>query len=136
MQCNPYLVFNGNCEQAFKFYEQVLGGKITAMMKFAETPAADQHGSDFRDKIVHARLSFGSNVLMASDAPPHYFEPMKGMSVTLSVDTPDEAERIYKPLSEGAEIKMALQETFWALRYAMLTDRFGTPWMINCEKKQ
>jgi PhnB protein len=136
MQCNPYLVFNGNCEQAFKFYEKLLGGKIIAMMKFAETPAAGQHGPDFRDKIVHARLSFGSNVLMASDAPQQHFEPMKGMSVTLNVDTPDEAERIYKPLSEGAEIKMALQETFWALRYAMLTDRFGTPWMINCEKKQ
>jgi PhnB protein len=136
MQCNPYLVFNGNCEPAFKFYEKVLGGKIIGMMKFGETPAADMHGPDFRDKIVHARLSFGNNVLMASDAPPQYFEPMKGMSVSLNVDTPDEAERIYKSLSDGAQIKMALQETFWALRYAMLTDRFGTPWMINCEKKQ
>jgi PhnB protein len=136
MQCNPYLIFNGNCEEAFKFYEKILAGKIIAMMKFAETPAADAHGPDFRNKIVHARLSFGNNVLMASDAPPQHYEPMRGMSVTLNVDTPNEAERIYKALSDGAQVRMALQETFWALRYAMLTDRFGTPWMINCEKKQ
>jgi PhnB protein len=136
MQCNPYLTFNGNCEQAFKVYEKVLGGKILAMMKFSETPASDQHGPEFRDKIVHARLSFGNNILMASDAPAAHFEPMKGMSVTLGVDTPEEAERIFKAFSDGAQIQMDLQETFWAVRFGMLVDRFGTPWMINCEKKQ
>src|SRR6478672_10510002 len=136
MQCNPYLAFNGNCEEAFKFYEKVLGGKMIAMMKFSETPAADQHGPDFRNKIVHARLSFGNNILMASDAPSAHYEPMKGMSVTLNLDTPEEAEKIFKAFSEGGKVGMPIQETFWAVRFGMLTDRFGTPWMINCEKKQ
>jgi PhnB protein len=136
MQCSPYLNFNGNCEQAFKFYEKVLGGKIIAMMTFGDTPASEQQDPAFRDKIMHARLEFGGNILMASDSPPAYLEPMKGISVALNVDTPEEAERIYKAFAEGAEIKMPLQETFWALRFGMLTDRFGTPWFINCEKKQ
>jgi PhnB protein len=136
MQCNPYLLFNGNCEPAFKFYEKVLGGKIIAMMKFSETPAADMHGPDFRDKIVHARLTIGGSVLMASDAPPAHYEPMTGMQVTLNVDTAEEAERIFKAFAEGGNVKMPIQETFWAIRYGMLVDRFGTPWMINCEKKQ
>jgi PhnB protein len=136
MQCNPYLLFNGNCEQAFKFYEKVLGGKMIAMTRFSDTPAADAHGADFRDKIIHARLSFGDGVLMASDAPSAHYEPMRGMQVTLNVDTPDEAERIFKAFAEGGQVKMPIQETFWAIRYGMLVDRFGTPWMINCETKQ
>jgi PhnB protein len=136
MQCNPYLLFNGNCKEAFEFYERVLGGKIIAMMTFAETPAADHHGPDFRDKIIHARLTFGSSVLMASDAPPEHFQPMRGMQVTLNVDTADEAERIFQAFAESAQVKMPIQETFWAVRYGNLVDRFGTPWMINCEKKQ
>jgi len=136
MQCNPYLLFNGNCREAFKVYEKVLGGKIIAMMTFGETPAAQQTEAALKDKIIHARLSFGSNVLMASDTPPQHYEPMKGISVTLNLDTPDEAERIFKAFAEGGQIKMPIQETFWAIRYGMLVDRFGTPWMINCEKKQ
>ena len=136
MLCNPYLVFNDNCEQAFKFYEKVLGGKIIAMTTFGETPGGEQQEPGFRDKIMHARMEFGGNTLMASDSPASYFEPTKGMSVALNVDSPEDAERIFEAFSEGAEIKMPLQETFWAVRFGMLTDRFGTPWMINCEKKQ
>jgi PhnB protein len=136
MLSNPYLVFNGNCEQAFKFYEKVLGGKITAMLTFGEAPASEQQELGSRDKIMHARMEFGGNTLMASDSPPSYFEPMKGMSVALHVDTPEEAERVYKAFAEGADVKMPLEETFWATRFGMLTDRFGTPWMINCGKRQ
>lgn len=136
MQCNPYLIFNGNCREAFKLYEKVLGGKIIAMMTFGETPAAEHTEAAFKDKIIHARLAFGNNVLMASDSPPQHYEPMKGISVTLNLDTPDEAERIFSAFAEGGQIKMPIQETFWAVRYGMLVDRFGTPWMINCEKKQ
>jgi PhnB protein len=136
MQCNPYLLFNGNCEEAFKVYEKVLGGKIIAMAKVSDTPAAEQHSPDFRDKIMHARMTFGNNTLMASDAPTQHFEAAKGMQVSLNVDTPAEAERIFKALSEGGNVKMPIQETFWAQRFGMLTDRFGTPWMVNCDKPQ
>jgi PhnB protein len=136
MLCNPYLTFNGNCREAFNFYEQVLRGKIVAMMAYGETPAAEHTEQEWRGKIIHARLLFDGNFLMASDAPAQRYEAMKGMSVTLSVDTPEEAERIFKAFSDGAEVQMDLQETFWAVRFGMLVDRFGTPWMINCEKKQ
>ena len=136
MKINPYLLFNGNCAEAFKFYEKVLGGKIVGMMTFAETPAAEHTEPEWRGKIIHARLVFGDNVLMASDAPPQHFEATKGMAVTVNVDTPADAERIFKAFAEGGQVKMDIQETFWAVRYGMVTDRFGTPWMINCEKPQ
>ena len=136
MQCNPYLLFNGNCEEAFKLYEKVLGGKIIAMLKVGDTPAAEHHGPDFRDKIMHARMTFGNNTLMASDAPAAHYEAMKGIQVSLNVDTPAEADRVFKALAEGGNIKMPIQETFWAQRFGMLTDRFGTPWMVNCDKPQ
>jgi len=134
MKMNAYLGFNGNCEAAFRFYEKVLGARIGAMMTYADTPMADQMPADFRAKIVHARLFLGEDVLMGSDAPPGRYEPAKGIQVTIGVDKPAEAERIFTALSEGGAVTMPIQETFWAQRFGMLTDRFGTPWMINCEK--
>jgi len=134
MQLNPYLMFDGQCEAAFQFYEKVLGGKITAMMPHEGTPAAEHVPAEWRKKIIHARMIVGDKVLMGSDAPPDHYEPMKGFSVTLGIDKPEEAERIYHALAENGTVKMPLQETFWAVRFGMLVDRFGTPWMINCEK--
>jgi PhnB protein len=136
MQLNPYLFFKGNCKEAFTFYEKVLGGKISAMMTHGETPAAEHTKPEWQDKIIHARMTFGDQVLMASDAPPEHYRPMQGFSVSLSVEEPAEADRIFKAFSEGGEVTMPIQETFWAHRFGMLVDRFGTPWMINCEKKQ
>ncbi len=136
MKMNPYLSFNSNCKEAFQLYEKVLGGKIGAMITFGEAPPEAQAKPDWHDKIMHARMTFGDNVLMASDAPPEHYEPMKGIAVSLNVDTPQEAERIWKAFAEGAQVTMPLQPTFWAQRFGMLTDRFGTPWMINCEAKQ
>jgi PhnB protein len=136
MLCNPYLIFKGNCREAFKAYEKILGGKVTAMMTYGETPAAEHTDASSHDMIIHARLTFGDNVLMASDSPPSHYEPMKGISVALHVDTAEEAERLFKALAEGGDVKMPIQETFWAIRYGMLVDRFGTPWMINCAKEQ
>ena len=95
---------------------------------------ADQTPREWRDKIMHARLIVSGEVLMGSDAPPDRYEPMKGITVTLGVDEPAEAERIFNALSEGATVQMPIQQTFWAARFGMLTDRFGTPWMINCEQ--
>ena len=136
MQLNPYLFFKGNCKEAFTFYEKVLGGKIIAMMTHGETPAAEHTKPEWQDKIIHARMTFSDQVLMASDAPSEHHRPMQGFSVSLSVEEPAEADRIFDAFSEAGEITMPIQETFWAHRFGMLVDRFGTPWMINCEKKQ
>jgi PhnB protein len=134
MQLNPYLTFDGQCEAAFKFYAEVLGGDIVAMIRHEGTPAADHVPSNWRDKIIHARLTVGDKVLMGSDAPPDRYEPMKGFSVTLGITDPSDAERIFHALAENGPVRMPIQETFWAIRFGMLVDRFGTPWMINCEK--
>jgi len=134
MQLNPYLMFDGRCEAAFKFYEKVLGGKIEAMMTYGSSPMAEQTSPDWRNKIMHARMIVGDKMLMASDAPPDRYEPMKGFSVTISVDDPVEAERVFRALSDQGTVQMPIQQTFWAARFGMLVDQFGTPWMINCEQ--
>jgi PhnB protein len=134
MQLNPYLSFNGQCEAAFKFYAEVLGGKILATMTYGDTPMVDQTPADWRGKIAHTRMSVGGTLLMGSDSPPDRFEPMKGVTIALGVDDPAEAERVFHALAAGGAVTMPIQETFWARRFGMLTDRFGTPWMINCEK--
>ncbi len=134
MQLNPYLTFNGQCAAAFKFYEECLGGKIEMMMTHAEAPIADQVPAGWRDKIMHARLTVGDKTLMGSDAPPDRYEAAKGFSVSLSVDTPADAERIFKSLSSKGTVQMPIQQTFWAVRFGMLVDQFGIPWMVNCEQ--
>jgi PhnB protein len=133
MQLNPYLNFNGNCAAAFKFYEKCLGGKIAMMMTFAESPMAEQVPAAHRDKVMHARMTIGDQVLMGSDAPPDRYEPMKGFSVSLSVDNAADAEKIFNALAANGTVQMPIQKTFWAERFGALADQFGTPWMINCE---
>jgi PhnB protein len=134
MQLNPYLTFNGNCEQAFKFYEKVMGGKIIAMHTHEGTPMAKHVSAEWQKKIIHARLTIGDEVLMGSDAPPDRYQATKGISVSLNIDKPADAERIFNALAEKGAVQMPIQETFWAERFGMLTDQFGVPWMINCEK--
>ena len=134
MQLNPYLVFNGQCGAAFKFYEQCFGGRIEMMMTHGESPMAAQSPPEWRDKIMHVRLAIGDKVLMGSDAPPDRYQKPQGFSISLGIDDPAEAERIFNALSQDATVQMPLQQTFWAARFGMLTDRFGTPWMVNCEK--
>ena len=136
MQLNPYLMFNGECRTAFEFYAKLLGGKIEAMMTHEGTPAAEHVPPEWRGKIMHARLAIGDKVLMGSDSPDRSETGMKGFSVTLGIDKPAEAERIFHALAENGTVRMPIQKTFWAERFGMLTDRFGTPWMINCEPKQ
>jgi len=134
MQLNPYLMFDGRCEAAFKFYEKVLDGKIEAMMRYEGSPMAEQTPPDWRNKVMHARLMVGDKMLMGSDGPTDRQEPMKGFSVTLGIDDPGEAERIFHALSENGTVQMPIQKTFWAERFGMLVDQFGTPWMVNCEQ--
>lgn len=134
MQLNPYLVFNGQCEEAFKFYEKALGGKITGLMTHGNSPMASQVAPEWRDKIMHAHMTVGDDVLMGSDAPPQHFQKPQGFSVSIVVKTAEEAERIFAALSEKASIAMPLQQTFWSPRFGMLTDRYGIPWMVNCDQ--
>ena len=135
MQVNSYLLFNGQCENAFKFYAKGLGGQIEAMIPHEGTPAADQVPAEWRGKILHARLNIGDQVLMGSDAPPDRFQKPQGFSVNIQVKEPAEAERIFKALGENAQATvMPIQETFWTKRFGMLVDQFGTPWMVNCAK--
>ena len=129
-------MFNGQCEEAFRFYEKCLGGKIAFTMTYGESPMAEKTAPDLQKKIMHTRLMVGDQVLMGSDAPPDRFQKPQGFSVSIGVKDPAEAERIYKALSDKGEIWMAMQETFWAQRFGMCVDRFGTPWMINCEKPE
>ncbi len=133
MQLNPYLFFNGQCEAAFKFYAQVFGGKIDGMLTHAGTPAEQQVPAEWRDKIMHARLIVGDQVLMASDAPPDHYEKPKGFSVSIQLKDPAEAERIFNALAENGTVQMPLEQTFWAKRFGMCVDRFGIPWMVNCD---
>jgi PhnB protein len=135
MKVHPYLFFNGQCEEALKFYEQVLGGKIEAMMTHRGTPAANHVQPEWLDTIIHARLAFGGSLIMASDAPPPHYKQPQGFSVNLEIATPAEAERIFNAFAEKGTVTMPFQQTFWAHRFGMLVDRFGIPWMINCEKE-
>lgn len=134
MKLNPYLTFNGNCKQAFEFYAKCLHGEIIMMMNYGDTPMKDDMPAEIQGRVAHARMMIGDQVLMASDAHTECQADTKGMSISLLIDAPAEAERIFKALSEDGQVTMAMAETFWANRFGMLTDKFGIPWMINCEK--
>ncbi len=134
MQFNPYLFFSGQCEEAFKFYEKLLGGKIIAMMPHEDTPAENAVSPEWRKKIIHARMEVGDQLLMGSDAPPDRQSQPQGFSINISFTDPAEAKRMFEALAEGGSVMMPFSETFWAKGFGMLTDRFGIPWMINCEK--
>jgi PhnB protein len=133
MQVNPHLSFNGNCEEAFAFYEQALGAKTTMKMTYGESPMAGDMPPEIQKKIMHARLNVSDKIIMGADAMRNYEKPA-GFSITLSPEDPVEAEVMFKALAEGGTVRIPMEETFWAHRFGMLTDRFGTPWMINCEK--
>ena len=134
MQLNPYLNFHGQCEAAFKFYEQVLGGKITFMMTWGEAPAAEQYPADLHNSIMHATLAIGDSVLMGADVPlDHYKEP-QGINVSLHIKDVAEGKRIFNALAENGAVQMPFEKTFWSPGFGMCIDQFGIPWMINCEQ--
>jgi PhnB protein len=134
MHFNPYLLFDGNCEEAFNFYAKLFDGKIEIMLPHEGTPAASQVPPEWQKKVLHARMTIGNSVLMASDAPPSRSQKPQGFSINISINDVAKAERIFAALAENAvAVTMPIAETFWAKRFGMLTDRFGIPWMINCE---
>lgn len=135
MKINAYLSFDDQCEAALRFYAQCLGGTIETLTRFGDTPICDHVPDTHRDRIMHAHLVIGDQSLMASDSIPEYpHEGIKGCSIALNVDSVAEAERVFGALSEGGEIIMPLDKTFWSAAFGMFVDRFGVRWMVNCEK--
>ena len=127
MRLDIYVNYRGKCEEAFRFYEQHLGGKITGVVRHGEIPNP-QIPADWKDKIMHARMDLGTTVLMGADIP--HAEPMRSAYLTLTLDREEDAERLYALLTDGGEIFMKMEKTPFANRFAMLRDRFGTSWML------
>ena len=134
MKVNTYLNYGGNCADAFRFYEKNLGGKIGMLMTHGEMPGPATVKPEWKDKVLYASISIGGTSLMASDVPPDTFQPMRSAYLCLGLDSDGEAERTFKLLSDGGEVFMPIQETFYATRFGMLRDKFGTSWMIIHEK--
>jgi PhnB protein len=128
IKLDVYINYPGNCAQAFRFYEQHLGGKITMMMTHGQQPGINSVPDNWKDAILHARIEMGGAVLMGADIPNA--KPMRSAYLTLRVESIEETERIYALLSDGGEIFMKMEETFFAKRFAMLRDKFGTSWML------
>lgn len=137
MKINPYLIFQGTCEEAFTLYAATLGGTVDLKMTFGQSPGCEQMPAEMSDKIMHIHLTVGEQAIMGSDCPPGVASgAMQGCSISLNVDSIAEAERVFAELSAGGEIRMPLEKTFWAERFGMFADRFGVSWMVNCEKDQ
>ena len=130
MQLDTYLNYGGNCRQAFEFYAEHLGGRIEMLMTHGEMPGPSQVPPERRNDVLHARMAIGGATLLGADVPPERFQPMRSAYLSLSLDSSEEADRIYALLTEGGEIFMKMDETFFAHRFAMLRDRFGTSWML------
>jgi PhnB protein len=133
MKLFTHLNFPGNCEQAFQYYEQNLGGKILTLMKQSEAPDAGPK-SDGTDPVIHARIELGGSILIGNDVPPDHLQPIHSAYLYLSVDSVDDAERVYEALKRGGEVYMPLQETFFASRFSQLRDQFGILWSLIHER--
>ncbi|MCG8394393.1 MAG: VOC family protein [Pseudomonadales bacterium] len=134
VRLNPYLNFQGNCREAFEFYARVLKAEIAFLITMGETPMAGDVPPESHDNICHVCLQGDGLVLMGSDCPPEVYEKPQGTIINVQADTPERAEEIFAALSEGGDIRMPMEETFWAKRFGMCSDRFGVPWMVNCDK--
>jgi PhnB protein len=136
MKLHTHLNFGGNCEEAFRFYEEHLGGQITVMVRVRDLPAHVPGPPGSPDAVIHARLSVAGVELIGNDVPPEHFQPVRSSYLYLSLDSVEEAERAYAALAEGGTIGIPLGETFFAPRFAQLRDRFGTLWTILYPRPQ
>jgi PhnB protein len=129
---DTYLLFSGNCGEAMRFYEKVLGAKMETFMTFGDSPQPEMCPTDAKDLVMHACLLLDGRRIMASDTPAEMGpKPMAGFAVSLNYDTAEEARRIFDALSAGGSVTMPMQKTFWAESFGSFTDRFGTPWMLG-----
>jgi PhnB protein len=134
-EINAYLIFNGNCREAMTFYQKCLGAELQ-MMPFSDMPG-DKVPPEAKDRLMHARLTKGATVLMASDNMPGMpFQQGDNFSVSLNCDSVQEIEKLFSGLSDNGKVTMPLGETFWAARFGMFTDQFGINWMLNLDKPQ
>lgn len=134
MQMTTYLSFSGECEAAFKFYEECLGGSLGEIFRYAGSPMAEQVPADWQNKVMHGSLTIGEHVLMGGDVVPDRYEKPKGFSLSLQMTSTTQAERVFQLLAKDGTVVMPLEKTFWAARFGMLVDRYGIPWLINCER--
>jgi PhnB protein len=134
MRLNTFLNFGGNCEAAFRFYEQHLGGAITMLMRRSESPQPGDTWPGWEQSIQYAIMSIGETELMGSDVPPMRFQPMRSVYLSLAVASTGEAERVWALLADGGQIYMPMAETFFATRFGQLRDKFGVSWMILAMK--
>ncbi len=134
LKLDIYLNYKGNCAEAFRFYERHLGGKIASIATFKEQPDTSNIPPNWENKVLHARIEIGGAVVMGADIPSA--EPMRSAYLTLRFGSAEEAERIYALLSDGGQVFMKMEETFFASRFAMLRDRFGTNWMLMHERME
>ena len=134
MELNTYLSFYGNCAEAMEFYRELFDGEITAVQKFSEAPSSENLPKELDDRIMHMQLKIGDRILMASDSPKEFYEKPAGITLQTSFDSLAEAKRVFNALAEGGTVKMDFEPTFWAAGFGMLIDRWGIPWMVNCEE--
>ena len=130
MKLITHLSFNGQCEEAFHVYERCLGGAITSLVRYGETPSPAT--PEMRDRIAHITLKVEEQTLTGADVAPDGYHRPQGFAVQLNLSDPGRAGEIFRMLADGGEILVPMGRTFWADRYGMVTDRFGTPWEINC----
>ena len=129
---HAYLTFDGNAAEAMRFYEKTLGGTMQMMMTMGEAPGTEQLPADAKKRIMHASLAYGDGMLMASDTMPgQAYEGMKGFGVALTIETVADAQRVFDAFAQGGKVTMPFTPTFWVEAFGMVTDRFGTPWLIN-----
>ena len=133
MQISPYLSFKGDCEAAFTFYQQCLGGQLGAVFRYGGSPLEANVPAEWSDKVMHGSVTVGDLMLMGGDVAPERYEEPTGFSLSIQLTSTADAERIFHELSTGGRMVMPLEQTFWAARFGMLVDRFGIPWLINCE---
>jgi PhnB protein len=134
MKLLAHLHFKGNCREAFEYYAALFGGEIVFAITYGEMPDGANTPAAIRDRIAHARVDFGGEFLLGTDPPDDRYQAPQGFNVTALVETPGEAERVFNQLAEGGKVVMPFGQTSWAYRFGMCNDRFGIPWMINCEK--
>lgn len=133
MRCSPHLCFDGQCEAAFRVYHELLGGRLTTLLKYGESPMAGQVPAQYRDRIIHATLDLGDQELLGADVFPEDYRQPQGFFVTLGIEEYDRAKTVFEALAEGGQVRMPFQETFWSPGFGVVIDRFGIPWEIHRE---
>lgn len=130
MHVNPYLMFDGRTEEALEFYKAKLGAEVTVMMRFSDNPDPSYNPPNSADKVMHCAFTIGNQVLMASDGDCAGKGEFKGISLTLTLPTPAEAEKYFAAISDGGQVQMQMSETFFAERFGIVADKFGVNWMV------